>query len=76
MLVGTIGGGFLGQIDLCLPYILRSVLLVAVFAVAFVVMHDVGFTPRPVPASQLPARSRRTHGPESRSAGGSGPSDC
>ena len=54
MLVGTIGGGFLGQVDLSIPYILRSVLLVAVFAVAFVVMHDVGFTPRPVPASQLP----------------------
>ncbi|MDQ3381322.1 MAG: MFS transporter [Actinomycetota bacterium] len=55
MLVGTIGGGFLGQIDLSIPYVVRSVLLVAVFAVAFVVMHDVGFTPRPVPAGQLPA---------------------
>ncbi len=55
MLVGTIGGGFLGQIDLSIPYVVRSVLLVAVFAVAFVVMHDVGFTARPVSAGQLPA---------------------
>ena len=29
-------------------------MLFAVFAVAFVVMHDVGFTPRPVPMSRLP----------------------
>ncbi|MGI8479147.1 MAG: MFS transporter [Gaiellaceae bacterium] len=59
MLVGTIGGGFLGQIDLSIPYLLRSALLVAVFALAFVVMHDVGFTPRPVPASRLPAEIAR-----------------
>jgi hypothetical protein len=46
MLVGTVGGGLLGQIDLSLPYLVRSGLLVGVFAVAFVVMHDLGFTPR------------------------------
>jgi MFS family permease len=55
MLLGTVGGGFLGQIDLSLPYLLRSLLLVAVFVVAFVVMHDIGFTPRRVPKSRLPA---------------------
>lgn len=54
MLVGTVGGGFLGQIDLSLPYIVRSALLVAVFALAFVVMFDLGFTPRRVPATALP----------------------
>ena len=54
MLVGTVGGGLLGQIDLSLPYLVRSVLLVAVFGVAFVVMHDVGFTPRRVPVRELP----------------------
>lgn len=59
MLVGTIGGGFLGQIDLSIPYVLRSALLVAVFAVAFVVMHDVGFAPRSVPARQLPVEIAR-----------------
>ncbi|MDQ3671237.1 MAG: MFS transporter, partial [Actinomycetota bacterium] len=36
-------------------YVLRSILLAAVFVVAFVVMHDVGFTPQPVPARRLPA---------------------
>ena len=54
MLVGTIGGGLLGQIDLSLPYIVRAVLLVLVFAVAFALMHDLGFTPRRVTASELP----------------------
>lgn len=55
MVVGTIGGGFLGQVDLSLPYLVRSLLLAVVFAVALVVMHDVGFTPRRVPAGELPA---------------------
>jgi hypothetical protein len=55
MLVGTVGGGFLGQVDLSLPYVVRSALLVAVFVVAFVVMHDIGFVPRRVPPAQLPA---------------------
>jgi len=76
MLVGTIGGGFLGQIDLSIPYVLRSILLVAVFVVAFVVMHDVGFTPGPSRQASCRRRSRRVHGLGSRSAGGSGHSDC
>jgi MFS family permease len=55
MLVGTIGGGLLGQVDLSIPYLVRSGLLVAVLATAYVVMHDVGFEPRRVPAGRLPA---------------------
>jgi MFS family permease len=55
MLVGTVGGGFLGQVDLSLPYLVRSALLIAVFVVAFVVMFDIGFVPRRVPAAELPA---------------------
>jgi MFS family permease len=55
MLVGTVGGGLLGQIDLSIPYLVRSGLLVAVFVVAYVVMHDVGFEPRSLPAKRLPA---------------------
>jgi MFS family permease len=45
MLVGTISGGLLGQVDLMLPYLARACMLVAVFVVAFVSMHDLGFTP-------------------------------
>jgi MFS family permease len=55
MLVGTVGGGLLGQLDLAAPYLVRSVLLVLVFAIAFVAMHDIGYTPRRVSASRLPA---------------------
>ena len=54
MLVGTVGGGLLGQVDLSVPYLVRSALLAAVFVVAYVVMHDVGFTPRRVTAGELP----------------------
>ena len=54
MLVGAVGGGLLGQIDLALPYLVRAALLAVVFVVAFVVMHDLGFTPRRVSAGELP----------------------
>jgi MFS family permease len=59
MLVGTVGGGLLGQIDLSLPYVVRSALLAAVFVVAYIVMHDVGFTPRRVTAGELPGEVAR-----------------
>jgi MFS family permease len=59
MLVGTVGGGLLGQVDLALPFLVRSALLVAVFVVAFVVMHDLGFTPRRVTAAELPGEVAR-----------------
>ena len=44
-LLGTIGGGFLAQIGFGLPYIARSVLLVAVIVAAYLWMHDIGYTP-------------------------------
>jgi MFS family permease len=45
-LVGTVGGGLLGQIDLAIPYVARAVLLILAFGVGFRSMHDIGFTPR------------------------------
>ncbi len=45
MLVGTIAGGFLGQVSLGLPYIARSLLLGAVIAAAWLWMHDLGYEP-------------------------------
>ena len=59
MLVGTVGGGLLGQIDLSIPYLVRSGLLAVVFVVAYFVMHDVGFTPRRVTAAELPGEVAR-----------------
>ncbi len=57
MLIGTIGGGFLGQVDLSIPFLFRSALLVVLFVLAFFGMHDVGFQPRPVTIRTLPAEA-------------------
>jgi MFS family permease len=46
MIVGTVGGGLLGQLDLSIPYLVRAALIVIAFAVGFGTMHDIGFTPR------------------------------
>jgi MFS family permease len=45
-LAGTIGGGFLAQLSLGLPYAIRSLLLVAVIIAAAVWMHDIGYQPQ------------------------------
>ena len=58
MLVGTVGGGLLGQIDLSLPYLVRAGLLLAVFVVAYVVMHDLGFDPAPGQRGRAAGRDR------------------
>ncbi|MEX2459272.1 MAG: MFS transporter [Actinomycetota bacterium] len=46
MIVGTVGGGLLGQADLSLPYVVRAGLLLMAFGVGFRTMHDLGFTAR------------------------------
>lgn len=43
MFTGTIAGGFLGQLDLAVPFVARTAVLVVVFAVASRLMHDIGF---------------------------------
>jgi MFS family permease len=45
-LIGTVGGGILGQIDLAIPYLTRAGALIAAFGVGLALMHDLGFTPR------------------------------
>jgi MFS family permease len=46
MLAGSLAGGFIAQhTSLGVPFALRGLILVAMFAVAFRLMHDVGFTP-------------------------------
>jgi MFS family permease len=44
-LIGTIGGGLLGQVNLGLPYAARSFLLLAVIGAAWLWMHDLGYEP-------------------------------
>jgi MFS family permease len=46
MLVGTVAGGFIAQVAaLGTPYLVRAVLQLVSFVVAFVLMKDLGFTP-------------------------------
>ena len=59
MLVGTVGGGLLGQIDLSLPFVLRSLLLMVLFVLAYFGMHDVGFQPHRVTLREVPAEARQ-----------------
>ena len=48
MLSGSAAGGLIAQLtSLGVPFVLRGVVLVVMFAVAFRMMHDVGFTPAP-----------------------------
>jgi MFS family permease len=46
MIVGTVGGGLLGTVDLSIPYLVRAALIVMALVVGFRTMHDIGFTPR------------------------------
>jgi MFS family permease len=59
MLAGTVGGGLLGSVDLAWPFVVRALLLAAVFLVGLRAMHDVGFTPRATTLSALPHEMRR-----------------
>jgi len=46
MLGGSVAGGFIAeQTSLAVPFVVRGVILVVMFAVAFALMHDLGFTP-------------------------------
>ncbi|MFZ0625657.1 MAG: MFS transporter [Acidimicrobiia bacterium] len=65
-LIGTIGGGFLGQVNLGLPYVARSILLVAVIVAAWLWMQDLGYEPQRgvavVPQVRSILRSSIKHG--------------
>ncbi len=59
MLLGTIGGGLLGQIHLYIPYLVRAAVVVPLFLLAWVGMPEVGFTPRALELRRVPAELRR-----------------
>jgi MFS family permease len=47
MLTGSVAGGFVAQqVNLGAPFVLRAAILLVMFAVAWRLMHDVGFTPK------------------------------
>jgi len=59
MLVGSLAGGLLGQVDLTLPYLVRAVLLAVCFVVVLVMVRDAGFEPRPLRISNFSEETRR-----------------
>lgn len=58
MIIGTVGGGFLGDIDLSIPFIGRAVLLFALFLIAYVTMHEIGYQPRALTFNRIPREMR------------------
>jgi MFS family permease len=67
MLAGSVAGGLIAQqTSLGVPFVLRGVVLAAMFAVAFKLMRDIGFTPaatgRPLAAMRQVASASIDHG--------------
>ncbi len=67
MLSGTVAGGVIAQFtNLGVPYILRIFVLGVTFFMAFVLMHDIGFTPRgsksPVKEMKIIIQTSYEHG--------------
>jgi MFS family permease len=59
MLIGTLGGGLLGQLSLTVPYLVRAGLLAGVFIITFIFMRDIGFEPRALRLSHFGEESRK-----------------
>jgi len=67
MLTGSVAGGFIAQqTSLGVPFVLRGLVLIAMFGVAFRLMHDIGFTPekggRPLAEMRKVAAASIDHG--------------
>jgi len=67
MLVGSVAGGFIAQqAGLGVPFVLRGLILLVMFVVAFRLMHDIGFTPerggRPLAEMRKVAAASIEHG--------------
>jgi MFS family permease len=67
MLVGSVAGGVIAQAtNLGVPYMIRAVVLGLTFVCAYVLMHDMGFTPhtgkRPIEEVKMVLRSSIAHG--------------
>jgi MFS family permease len=66
-LSGSVAGGFIAQLtNLGVPYLVRTAILIGMFALALIMMHDLGFTParggRPVAEVKKIVHSSVEHG--------------
>lgn len=59
MLIGTVSGGFLGDLNLSLPYILRAGMLFVLFLLAYFRMHEIGHQPRTIQFNAIPREMKR-----------------
>ena len=59
MIGGSLAGGFLGQIDLVIPYVVRASILVLAFILVALLVHDSGFEPRALHFSTFGQESGR-----------------
>ena len=74
MLGGSVAGGVIAQASsLGVPFLLRVAVLLAMFAVAYRLMHDLGFTPA---RKQRLRCGRRARCSRHRSSTGSGTRRC
>ena len=58
MLVGTLAGGFLGQVNLAVPYVVRSGILALAFVFVLFGMREIGFSGRPLKFRSFGAETR------------------
>jgi len=58
MLVGTVVGGLLGQLDLALPYVARAVILIPAALLGIFFMRDLGFRPAELRLSRFGEATR------------------
>jgi MFS family permease len=59
MLIGTVGGGLLGSLNLAIPYVVRAILLALVCGWAYIYMHEIGYTPRALNFADIPKEMRK-----------------
>lgn len=59
MLIGTTAGGFLGQVELWIPYAARAAILVPAFLLGLLLMRDLGFEGRPLTLGSFGRETRR-----------------
>lgn len=58
MLVGTTTGGFLGQLDLAVPFVARAAILGLLYILSLRLMQEIGFEATPLSLRQVPLAMR------------------
>jgi MFS family permease len=54
MLIGAVGGGIIGTLNIAIPFVLRALMLGIVFLIAYLGMHDIGYQAKPLSLHTIP----------------------